>query len=107
MTRSGSSRSTRADATARSAGPGEATPGCELPAPAGLAFYVPPAPLPGRPAGQRIWARRLTGAAVRMPAAMTRAARRLPTHQPGRSVRAASTRPTMVIAMAYMLITMR
>jgi pimeloyl-ACP methyl ester carboxylesterase len=33
-------------------------------APAGLSFYVPPAPLPAGPPGEVIWARRLTGAAT-------------------------------------------
>ena len=36
----------------------------ELPAPDGLAFYAPSAPLAARPAGRVIWSRQLTGAAA-------------------------------------------
>jgi alpha-beta hydrolase superfamily lysophospholipase len=36
----------------------------KLPAPDGLAFYAPPAPLAAAPAGRVIWSRQLTGAAA-------------------------------------------
>ncbi len=36
----------------------------ELPAPDGLAFYAPPAPLAAGPAGRVIWSRQLAGAAA-------------------------------------------
>jgi pimeloyl-ACP methyl ester carboxylesterase len=43
---------------------GNEVPSRGQPGPAGLAFYVPPAPLPAGAAGQVIWSRPLTGAAA-------------------------------------------
>jgi acetyl esterase/lipase len=64
MTVPGSSLSGRPDTSTGSSGSRAGDRVRAIRAPAGLAFYVPSVPLESGPAGQVIWARRLTGAAA-------------------------------------------